>query len=392
MKLISTNSSLKSQLARLISEYPNIAFGVAWASAGTDIFAGLVHGRNKIHSGVIGTHFFQTHPDVLDEFVGSDVVKFVLQPEGVFHPKVFAFWDDKSWEILIGSANLTAGALTVNTELSALISNTDGDSGLMKQVLNLIHGYGSFARSITKDEADNYRRIWKLKQPVVTRLGGKYGLTASIKPAVDSPVMCMSWEQFYKRIQQDETHGFIERCNLLKMMNAEFIQTKHFKDMDLQIRLGIAGLRSTVKNAQWFGSMVGSGYFYQAVNENNPYLSSALDKIPLDGPVTQTHFEAFISDYLKVFPNGRDGIGTASRLLALKRPDTFVCVDSKNQALLAKDFGIKKSGLDYERYWSEIIERIMDAPWWKGPEPSNTSERDAWRGRVAMLDAIFYEQ
>jgi len=89
VKLISTNTALRSNLLRLIKKYDHISFGTAWASAGTDVFAELKKAKAKITKGVIGTHFYQTHPDVLDEFVGSSQVKFVLQPEGVFHPKVF---------------------------------------------------------------------------------------------------------------------------------------------------------------------------------------------------------------------------------------------------------------------------------------------------------------
>jgi hypothetical protein len=71
---------------------------------------------------------------------------------------------------------------------------------------------------------------------------------------------------------------------------------------------------------------------------------------------------------------------------------TFVCVDKKNLDRLAKDFGMVKAGLDYERYWAEIILRLQDSPWWKAPEPKNALENQAWQGRAAMLDAIFYDE
>ena len=35
------------------------------------------------------THFYQTHPDVLNAFIGSDTVKINHQPHGVFHPKAY---------------------------------------------------------------------------------------------------------------------------------------------------------------------------------------------------------------------------------------------------------------------------------------------------------------
>jgi len=48
--------------------------------------------------------------------------------------------------------------------------------------------------------------------------------------------------------------------------------------------------------------------------------------------------------------------------------------------------------LDYKRYWEEVVERLMQSPCWQSPEPTDPSEREAWRARAAMLDAIFYEE
>jgi len=62
----------------------------------------------------------------------------------------------------------------------------------------------------------------------------------------------------------------------------------------------------------------------------------------------------------------------------------------KNKKALCQDFEIKQSGMDYERYWEEIIERIIDSAWWNEPRPKNPLDRTVWDGRAAMLDAIFY--
>lgn len=59
---------------------------------------------------------------------------------------------------------------------------------------------------------------------------------------------------------------------------------------------------------------------------------------------------------------------------------------------LAKDVGMTKTNLDYERYWEEVVLRLMASPWWRSPEPENATEKAVWRARAAMLDAVFYEQ
>ncbi len=392
MKLITTNAGLKSNLSRLTKKYSNIAFAVAWASASTEIFKELSAKRNRIRKAVIGTHFYQTHPDVLDAFVGSNDVRFILQPRGVFHPKIYIFWNVKHWEVLMGSANLTAGALNINSEAMVLISDTDqGDSSLKEEVINLIESYWDEAHTVSKAAAISYRALWLKQQPALRRLSGQYGQSTKNKAPADSAVMSMAWTQFLASVQKDAHHGFEDRCDLLKLVHKAFETTGQFQQMEIGLRKTIAGLPNDFDERWgWFGSMQGAGYYYQAVNDNNLHLSKALDKIPLNGPISREHYEAYLAEFVKAFPNGRHGIGIASRLLALKRPDYFVCFDSKNKKKLCLDFGIKQSGMDYERYWEEIIERIIDSAWWNEPRPKKPLARTVWDGRAAMLDAIFY--
>ncbi len=392
MKLITTNIELRINLSRLTKKYNNIAFAVAWASAGTKIFEELLAKKDCIRHAIIGTHFYQTHPDVLDVFAESNNVRFMLQPQGVFHPKIYIFWNERNWEILMGSANLTAGALNKNAEAMVLISDLDqGASSLKNDVISLIENYWNNARTVSKADAISYRALWMKQQPALQRISGQYGQVSTNKAPSESAVMAMTWTEFYSLVQMDAHHGFENRCDLLKLVHTAFEANNNFERMELGLRKTIAGL-PTDFNAHWawFGSMRGAGYYHQAVNDNNPHISQALDEIPLNGPVLREHYDAYVAEFVKAFPNGRDGIGIASRLLALKRPDYFICFDSKNNVELCKDFEIKKSGMNYERYWEEIIERITDSAWWNEPRPKDLLAATVWDGRAAMLDAIFY--
>jgi hypothetical protein len=80
-----------------------------------------------------------------------------------------------------------------------------------------------------------------------------------------------------------------------------------------------------------------------------------LDWTPLGGPVQRGDYEAFIRGYKAAFPkrNGqpfRHGLATATRLLAMKRPDYFVCLDKANQPGLSREFGIAINHHDYDAY------------------------------------------
>ncbi len=391
MKLITTNRALLADFLRLVQTYPNIAFAVAWASANTPVFEQLLKNTSRISKGVIGIHFYQTHPDVLDAFTGSERIRFILQPKGVFHPKIYLFWNSAQWEALIGSANLTSGALTNNSEAMVLVTATDGNPMLREQIIQLIEGYWREAASLTKMTALRYREIWRSQQPVLRRLAGEYGKSKTRRSPTDSCVMSMSWNEFVSEVRKDGHHGFKERCSLLQRIQSGFREYTNFASMEPGLRKTIAGLPNAFDDRwAWFGSMKGDGFFHQAVNNNNEHLSLALDKISLHGTVLRAQYDEYLGEFIKAFPNGRHRVGIASRLLALKRPDQFVCFDSKNKRELCKDFGIKQSGMDYERYWEEIVERIMDSPWWKSPRPSDDEACIIWDGRAAMLDAIFY--
>lgn len=398
MRLIKGGSSLDFMLSNLVQKHEHMAFAVAWASSGSDTFSAISLDRKKIYKAVIGTHFYQTHPDVLDEFVGFNKCHFVLQPEGVFHPKVYLFWSKLSWDLLIGSANLTNGAFSKNTELllhvsnkDVYVSNKDAETFLVK-AKKIIADYWTQGEILTAHEARRYRGLWKTQQQSLSRISGKYSGTSKGKAPVHTKIMSMSWSLFFDKVQADPHHGFEQRCELLDLIREKFSSHRSFLDMELGVRKTIAGLPNDW-NEQWgwFGSMSGAGYYHQAINDNNVHISNALNAIPLEGIVTSENYHSYIDEFVQAFPNGRDGVSTASRLLALKRPDQFVCLDSKNKSQLCKDFGIRQSGMDYNRYWGDVICRIMDSTWWNSSTPSSTSERRVWLGRAAMLDAIFYK-
>ena len=392
MRLVKGGKSLDVKLKKLIEKHDNLAFAVAWASPGSEAFTAISSARKKIRKAVIGTHFYQTHPDVLNEFVGFRNCRFVLQPQGVFHPKVFLFWSENSWDLLIGSANLTNGALTENTELLLHVSSRDTDETLRDQTSNIISEFWNQGEFISNADARTYRELWEIQQRALRRVSGEYGANSKSKAPVRTEIMAMSWPDFLEKVRADPFHGFEQRCNLLDLVRDSFASSESFSEMELGVRKTIAGLPNDWnEHWGWFGSMSGAGYYHQAINENNEFISVALDHIPLDGSVTHAHYRDYIDAFVQAFPNGGDGIGIASRLLALKRPDQFVCLDSKNKAQLCKNFGIKQVRMDYDRYWDDVVCRIMDSVWWNAPKPLQRNAAQVWSGRAAMLDALFYQ-
>lgn len=130
--------------------------------------------------------------------------------------------------------------------------------------------------------------------------------------------MSMDWDRYVAEIKKNGT-GVKSRLEMLNAVKRQFDQYEHFNDIPLDARKGIAGFDSkTIPNAKWFGSMVGAGKFHGLINEGHIAFSLALDEIPRNGEVRKTNYDRFIAEYLKAYPNGWDGLGTATRLLRVR--------------------------------------------------------------------------
>lgn len=391
MKLITDRTKLARELTRCIANHDRLSFAVAWATR-TKVYDTLLARRDAIESGVIGTHFYQTDPQVLDDFSDDGRVRFVLQPSGVFHPKIFLFRSGRRFDAFVGSANLTHGAMSRNSEAVIHLSQDDeGAVSVRDELAEAIRTYRGMGRKVQDEDVDVYRAAYKRMRRSRERLDGTYGSARSTSP-LESEVMRMSWKQYIAEIRDAGDDHLRNRIALLKDIRTQFQRTPRFEDMDVDVRAMIAGLPNSRTGSQgYFGSMRGDGYFHKAVKSSPAGISAALDCIPLEEPVTRQHYDRFVELFAPAVAGERQRPGVASRLLAMKRPDLFVCISKRNRTALARDFSIAASRIDFDLYWSAIAERIRDARWWSHPQPSLGRELEIWRGRSAMLDAIFYQ-
>ncbi len=315
----------------------------------------------------------------------------MLQPSGVFHPKVFLFRSGRRWDAFVGSANLTRGALGPNAEVVMHVTHEDGADHIRSDIQETIKRFRSDGKKAKPEDAEAYRDAHERMKKLRDRLSGNYGSTKSTSP-FQSEVMSKSWKQFYAAVREPGEGYLQDRIQLLADAREAFRTHASFGEMDVDTRAMIAGLpNGRTANQGYFGSMKGDGVFHGAIKGDTPGISAALDRIPLDGPVGREHYDAFVGEFEQALPDGRRRPGVASRLLAMKRPDTFVCLSKRNRAGLADDFGIPASGIDFDVYWDSVVGRIRDSRWWSASTPGGGDELATWQGRAAMLDAIFYD-
>lgn len=394
MKLIVNPTHLKTEFNRLIKQYKNFYWATAWAGVGSEQFDNLLANKDKIKKAVVGIHFYQTHPSFIETFLDNENIKFVNQPQGTFHPKLYLFYNtDNDWEIIIGSSNFTKEAFNKNTEANTLVSCKDNNSVVfLKTAFKLINDSWKISKSFSTTDLIHYKTIWKNQRPKIKSLSGLYGSEDNVGMPIHAvPVINMTWNEFVAKIQKENTHGLDRRLKVIAIAQELFSSVEHFSELEVDKRKFIAGAKTKYAvDSGYFGSMIGRGNYVHEIIANNKNISISLDQIPLKGQITRSHYDNFINHFTRVFSGNY--IGVASRLLAMKRPDVFYCLTSKNQKRFCKDFNVSKKEIDYKGYWEHVIERIYDSEWWLNPSTKSSQEQKISNARAAFLDAIYYEK
>ncbi len=215
----------------------------------------------------------------------------------------------------------------------------------------------------------------------------------------------MDWTEYYTNVlKENETRlctflgdkrgALGVRLFVLGTIRELFLHYKSLSSMGVDERKIICGIAKE-DYIQWnvFGSMLGLGHFKGKVIKNFKEISDALDVIPIKGKITEVHYDKFVEKYSNAFKrNEKKGLGlaAATRLLAMKRPDNFVCLNGGNKHKISRMFEIKNiAAKDFEGYWDSLIKVIRATEWWKKERPicCGNLEMHIWLNRVALIDS-----
>lgn len=387
------------RLKALIEKHDSISMAVAWGDL-TGIAEILVVNQAKFGSVLFGLDFCATDPDLIDELVDVPNAFVAKRHSGCFHPKIFYFQTGSKAEAIVGSANFTKGGLGNNLEASVHVKGDAGDV-FFGQVRAQLESYESLYRPIDQRLADSYRRQAKVarkaprpKSPVLPDDdGGDWG-------RYNSPLAIMPWKEFVRLVREDP-RPLKKRMGLIREVQKMFVKTASFADLSVAEWKAVAGLlgRAEAETTEldgfewgWFGSMSRATEFSKAIGLQESAIAQALDLVPTRGDVTRAQFDDYVDIFKRALPTSvaSNPIATATRMLAMKRPDFFVCVDAGNKPALAEALAFAPTTISLDKYWERIIEPIQQAPWYNEPRPAGRN-RDLWDARVAMLDAIYYE-
>jgi len=398
VELLDARAAAK-RLKKLISKHDEIHMAAAWGYDG-QLADHLLKNAQKFTSVTFGVAFCQTDPDLIDRLVNLRNAFIAESKNGTFHPKLYYFRTGSLAEAVVGSSNFTRGGLGKNWEASLHIKG-NADAPVFEQIRSTLEGYRHLQKPVTAAIAKNYRlqfdaakKIKKPKNPVLPS-------DQTAWRQFTSPLVEMDWASYVRFVKASRFHELDKRLSLLRQTQQMFAGVGSFADLSPNQWKAIAGVIGAAQKRdagldahdwKWFGSMSGMGDFANRVKEQDRWLTRAIDSIPRSGDISRGQFDSYCEHFLRAFENSHrtGGVPTATRLLAMKRPDTFVCISKPNKAGLAEALSFAPSGLSLENYWDRIIEPIRISAWFNVDRPSG-KDGEIWEGRAAMLDAIYYD-
>lgn len=393
-----TERQAPSTVARLVRECIRFDVAVAWAGP-NQVVDTMLAAHQKLGKVVIGTHMYQTDPAVLRAFMPYKGAR-CMPPDGrLFHPKVYLFETLTGLTAVVGSHNLTDGAFGgKNIEVGVLVQGKVGDEVLAGLASFITDSWNS-AEVIDEDSfLFSYEAQYRLNKDKRRALNKFHRLKKPRAGAKTSP-LALSWNKFVEHVKNDGHHNLDGRLAILERAARLFADRMTFAAMSQYERKAIAGTYGS-KEPQldglewpWFGTMFGQGDFKNLVNATPEQLSAALDQIPAEGDVSREQFDAFAAAFATAFQGRahKGGVATASRLLAMKRPDFFLGVTDANRDGICAAFGTAPTTLNLGNYWDRIVVPIQSSPWWLAPRPRGVLVGRIWDNRAALLDSIYYD-
>lgn len=394
-KVLTSRTELNSELQRLVDWADELHLAYAWVSTTNGRAS---HWRNlaleKVASAVVGVHFNQTEPYALRALAKRGALRVIADTAGVFHPKLLLGVNGDSGRALVGSSNFTSGGFGANVEMNVLLSGSMDTSPLAD-----VSGFLSqlarhrLAFEPSDDWLDQYEEAWKARPrpPRTPAPPSKSGRTISSLESLE-----VGWDD-YVSIIEDQERRILATGDPIHVFDHEdgsylqevegcqdaFRRYGSLVEMPEGARRLVGGWGS--ESSGYFGRMTGAGYYKNLIMQRPEAVDTHLDRLPLSGAVSAEMGRRVLDGLV-----GLRGVsvGTASRLLTVKRPDVFVSSNGASRDALHAVFGTRAATV---ASYIGLHKSIWRLPWVGSTLPADATERRIWRARVALLDTIFYD-
>lgn len=381
------------------------SWAVAWATP-NKVFDAAIARMEVFKHFIVGTHGSQTHPSCIRALVKHQGKTFIRRNSAeLFHPKLYIFEHADRFSVVIGSHNLTHGAFAVNEEVSLLI-NFDKAAPSISKLLDWMEEASKDRLCVVYSDPwlAEYERLYELarqKRKEIDELRKDTSSQAETERRKYLPIN-LGWDEWYTRVSSESSpsHDIKRRLRMLDYIGGLFRDYPCYEAMPPEDRMRVSGLASKEMTDRdgidwgYFGNMKTAQLrpdFRSLVLDKPTELSTALEIIPLKGPVTEDHWDRYWAELRRI--DGHRGSlsrGLASRLVTVRRPDVFVSLNGASAYELAKLLGVPANSLDGPTYWKRVIQEVQRTRWYVAEEPRDPQQARAWRARAALLDSLVY--
>lgn len=344
----------------------------------------------KVRRAVIGTAFAQTEPralELLNDVPGR--LRVVINSEGTFHPKLIVGRNGDEARALIGSANFTNAAFSINTECTVQIRG-HAESEPFLDLRDFVDQQWSQGVPLDLGWLREYTVVWeqaRRRKIVVPR--AKIEITSMSS-------LDISWDAYVELVRNQHERPLADG-NKVRVFGAHpsyfneieesariFQRTPKFADTSRPDRQFLMGMG---KSSGFIGTMRAAGYAKQVAGSSPELIGAGLDRIPRTGEVPMPLVVDVLGQMMGV--KGVK-IGVVSRFLAVKRPDLFVSVNNGSKPQLARLIGGRR--IEKAQQYVSLLEYIWGTDWHRSERPEDADEALIWERRAALLDAALYEQ
>ena len=384
---------LKQRMQDLCSQSKSIDIAVAWVCASpvvTSIVEATRNARTKIRI-VTGVGRYLTDPAILRQLAPVAELRIFGEPTGqLYHPKLYIFCNGNFRTVLVGSANLTAAAVTTNLESVFEFSDLSGaSSGEFNRFWQ-----SPIAVPFSDWDADSYEAKRKLVMSSLTGFPSQDVVPSEVLESTNSTpdVLKAGWSSYISELRsvgKDDQHTFkLENWLFVLDHRRDFIErdwNTDLTDEDLAIMYGKGefapfGQLNPIQQQKFLGAKG---------RQNRKRLGAAVQEAAemkvFQEPVAQKLFENLCS---------LDGCGPAlaTRLLALACPAIFVVVNKKSFQGLAERFHVPVPRDIKPKLYAELLKNIQRQPWCRSPRPADVEDRKLWDYRTALIDPLVYRE
>ena len=409
MRLIQSKDLLQLFEQRVMSS-KKIDIASAWATSSKSLGTLARAAKGRDIRSIIGTSGRATDPDALDELERIGELRLAEQYP-MFHPKIYIFRGSEKSFAWIGSANFTAAGGFGRKDEQDAPGNTEAlfetqDCEAAAQWFE--KKWGEF-QELRPGKLEEYRQEWSKRPP-----------SPSLRKIVAGP-----------RIGTEDRHRFLDEVDdwrgyirALKECDAWW---RH-KLRDSRVKFSVLGkrdswfhtismLRPMAKEEDWsrlehedskklLGLLGGEGGW--ALLGNMRGAAKACSSFVKEADVRRKIGEIVgrvITAEENEFPEcaveaineikgpqfDRYGMGVATRLLALARPDKCVSLNGQSRVLLVAKFR-NVGQLTTPNGYGKMLQELYRQPWYCEPEPRDQNERELWSMRAALIDCFVYER